>query len=132
MVAALQRPEIVLRHWRAAADQQYGHALEVGVGDRHHAVGDPRTGSCHRDAHAARELRVRKRHAHCRALVPHVDDLHAELRQMVPDRLDVPTLQAKDAVNAAGNDEARNDLGDAATGGETWACCATHPAAAWW
>ncbi len=116
MVDALQRAEVVLRHRWAAADQQHRHALEVGVGDGRHAVGDARAGSGHRNAHATRELRMCVRHVHRGALVAHVDDSHSELRQVVPDRLDVASLQAEHAVNAARDEEAGNDFSNAAVG----------------
>ncbi len=57
---------------------------------------------------------MRVRHVHRGAFVAHVDDAHVQLRQLVPDRLDVAALQAEDAVDAAGDEEAGNDFGDAA------------------
>ncbi len=57
---------------------------------------------------------MRVRHVHRGALVAHIDDAHAELVQVVPDRLDVAALQAEDAVDAAGDEKARDDFGDAA------------------
>ena len=41
------------------------------------------------------------RHVHGRGLVANVDDADAELRGMVPDRLDMAALQPKDAIDAA-------------------------------
>ncbi len=117
MVDALQRAEVVLRHGRAAADQQHRHALEMRVGDRRDAVGDAGAGGGHGDGHAAGKLRMRVRHVHGRALVAHIDDAHTELRQVVPDRLDVAALQAEDAIDAAGDEKARDEFGDAAVGG---------------
>ena len=57
------------------------------------------------------------RHVHGGTLVAHVDDAHAKLCQVVPDRLDVAPLQAEDAVDAAALQEARDQFGDAAVGG---------------
>ena len=53
VIDALQRTEIVLRHRRAAADQQHRHALELRIGHRRHAVGHAGAGGHHRDAQAA-------------------------------------------------------------------------------
>ena len=109
---ALQWTEIVLRDGRAAADQQHRDALELRVGHRGHAVGDAWTGGDHRDADAATERRVRLRHVNGSAFVAHVDDAHAALAELVPDRLDVPALQAEHAIDAARDQEVDDDLGD--------------------
>ena len=97
----LQRPHIGLRARRAAADHQNRRPGERGVGDRRDRVGDARTGRHHGDAEFARQLGVGVRHVNRRGLVANVDDADAELRGMVPDRLDMPALQTEDAVDAA-------------------------------
>ena len=81
---------------------------EHGVGDRRHRVGDAGAGGDHGDAELARELGMGVRHVDGRTLVADVDDADAEPRDVVPDRLDVPALQAEDAVDAARLQEARD------------------------
>jgi hypothetical protein len=56
------------------------------------------------------------RHVDGRALVAHVDDAYAKLRQSVPDRVDGATLQVGDAVDPAGGEEAHHPFGNAAVG----------------
>ena len=51
-------------------------------------------------------------HVHRGRLVADVDDVHPEPRQLVPDRLDVPALQAEHAAHAAFVQELRYPLGD--------------------
>ena len=116
VVDALQRAEIVLWHRRAAADQEHRHTLQVRVGHRGHTVGHAGAGGGHRDAHLARQRRVRVRHVHRRTFVAHVDDAHVQLREVVPDRLDVAALQAEDAVDAARDQETGDQLSNAAAG----------------
>ena len=60
---------------------------------------------------------MRMCHVHGGAFVAHIHDAHAELGQVVPDRLDVAALQAEDAVDAACDEEARHPFGDAAVRG---------------
>ncbi len=109
---ALQRPEVVLRSRRAAADQQHRHAFELRVGHRGHAIGDAGPRRHHGDTHAARQYRVRMRHVHGGAFVAHVDDSHAAYPELVPDRLDVAALQAEDTVDAARDQEIDDQFSD--------------------
>ena len=102
---ALQGPEIVLGDRRATAEQQDRHPLELGVGDRRHAVGDTGTGRHHGHPEGAGQHRVGVGHMDRGPFVPHVDDAHAPLRKLIPDRLDVPTLQSEDPVYAASRKE---------------------------
>ena len=74
-------------------------------------VGDAGPGGDHGDAETAGKLGMRMRHVHGGALVAHVDDADALLRDVVPDRLDVAALQAEDAVDAARLEEARDPGG---------------------
>ena len=104
----LQWPHIGLRPRRAAADQQHRRARERGIGHRGHRVGDARTGGDHGDAEAACQLRMRVRHVHRGAFVAHVDDADALARDVVPDRLDMPALQAEDAIDPADLEKARD------------------------
>ena len=48
------------------------------------------------------------------AFVADVDDAHAALRKLVPDRLDMPALQAEDAVDTARDQELGDPFGDGA------------------
>ena len=107
----MQRPEIVLGARGAAADQQHGNAFELRVRHGGDAIGHARTGGHHRDAEPPGEHGVRVRHVHRRAFVAHVDDAHAALRQLVPDRLDVAALQAEHAIDAARDEEVDDELG---------------------
>ena len=52
-------------------------------------------------------------HVHRGALVAYVDDADAGLRQAIPDRLDMPALQAEDAIHAARFQYADDPGGDA-------------------
>ena len=104
----LQRAHIGLRARGAAADQQNRRPGERGVGDRRDRVGDARTGRHHRDTKFACQLGVGVRHVDRRGLVANVDDADAKLRGMVPDRLDVPALQAENAVDPARFQETRD------------------------
>jgi hypothetical protein len=104
----LQRPHIGLRARGAAADQQHRRAGERGVGHRGHTVGDAGPGGGHRHAEAAGQFGMGVRHMHRRALVAHVDDADAELRDMVPDWLDMTALQAEHAIDAAPLEETRD------------------------
>ena len=97
----LQRAHIGLRARGAAADQQNRRPGERGVGDRRDRVGDARAGGHHGDAELAGEFSMGVRHMDRRGLVANVDDADAKLRGMVPDRLDVPALQAENAIDAA-------------------------------
>ena len=97
----LQGSEIVLGDRCTAAEQQDRHPLELGVGDRRHAVGDTGTGRHHGDAEGAGQHRMGVGHMDCGPFVPHVDDAHAPLCKLIPDRLDVPTLQSENPVYAA-------------------------------
>ena len=54
---------------------------------------------------------MRVRHVDGRDLVANIDDANAELRRMVPDRLDVAPLQTEDAVDAARLQKARDPGG---------------------
>ena len=54
---------------------------------------------------------MRMRHVNRGAFVAHVDDADALARDVVPDRLDVPALQAEDAVDAARFQEPRDPGG---------------------
>ena len=114
---ALQWPEIVLRHRRAAADQQHRDALELRIRDGGHAVRDTGT----RGGHATPSLPVITawQCAMCTAgaFVAHVEDTHAALREMVPDRLDVSALQAVYAVDTARDEEFDDPFGDASDRG---------------
>ena len=111
VVDALQRPEIVLRHRRAAADQQDRSALELRIGDRRHAVGDTGPRGRERDAQLARQHRMAVRHVHGGAFIAHVDNPHFALGQVVPDRLDVAALEAVHAVNTAPGDKLGDPFG---------------------
>ena len=104
----LQRPHVGLRARRAAADQQHRRARERGIGHGGDGVGDAGTRGRHRDAEAAGQLGMRMRHVHRGALVAHVDDADALLRDVVPDRLDVPALQAEYAIDAARFEKSRD------------------------
>ena len=53
------------------------------------------------------------------AFVAHVDDAHAALRKLIPDRLDVPALQPEHAIDAAGDQELDDPFGDGAGCGST-------------
>jgi hypothetical protein len=53
-----------------------------------------------------REFGVGVRHVDRCGLMANVDDADAKLGGMVPDRLDMPALQTKDAVDAARLEEA--------------------------
>jgi hypothetical protein len=55
---------------------------------------------------------MRVRHMDGGALVAHVDDAHAALPELVPDRLDVAALQAEHPVHAARDEEIDDELGD--------------------
>ena len=109
----LQRPEVVLRARRAAADQQHRRALELRIGDGGDAVGDAGPGGRERDPELAGEHGVRMRHVDGGALVAHIDDADAAPAELVPDRLDVPALQPEDAVDPAAR--RRNSAISAAT-----------------
>ena len=107
----LQRPEIGLRARGAAADHQNRDASERSVCDRRHRVGHSWTRRHHGDAEFACQLGVGVRHVHRRDLVTNIDDADAELRGMIPDRLDVAALQTENAVDAARLEEARDPRG---------------------
>ena len=92
MVDALQRPEIVLRHRRAAADQQHRHAFELCIGNGAHAIGHARPGGGEGDADFTRQHRVAMRHVHTGALIAHVEYAHVALRKVIPNRLYVAAL----------------------------------------
>ena len=64
-------------------------------------VGHAWTRRHHGDAEFARQLGVGMRHVHRRDLVTNIDDADAELRGMIPDRLDVTALKAENPVDAA-------------------------------
>jgi hypothetical protein len=49
----------------------------------------------------SRQLCVGMRHVHRRAFVAHVDDADSPPREVIPDRLDVPALEAEDPVDPA-------------------------------
>lgn len=120
----LQRSHLHLRARRAAADQQHRHARDRRVRNRGDAVRDARACGHHRDGGLARELRVRVRHVDGRAFVAHVDDANPEPRREIPDRLDVPALEAEDAIDAARHDKARDPGGATAlVVAHLGACC---------
>jgi len=112
VINALKRAEVVLLHRRTAADEQHRYALELRVGDGGDAVGDARAGGGERDTDLAGQHRVAVCHVHGGAFVAHVDDAHAALCEPVPDRLDVPALQAVHSVHALGDEELDDPLGD--------------------
>ncbi|GAC1540222.1 MAG: hypothetical protein NVS2B17_16290 [Candidatus Velthaea sp.] len=66
-----------------------------------HAVGDAGTRRDERDAQPSRKLRVRVRHIDGRALIAHIDDRDAFLRQTHPDRHDVAAAEPKNTIDAA-------------------------------
>ena len=109
----LQRAHIGLGPRGAAADQQDRHPRQRRVGHAGDGVGDAGAGSDHRHAEVAGQLGVRLGHVHGGAFVTHVDDTDAAAAEMVPDRLDVAALDAEDAVDATGDEEA-GDPGGAA------------------
>ena len=71
-------------------------------------VGHAGPGRHHGDAELAGQFGVGVRHVDGRDLVANVDDADAELRGMVPDRLDMAALQPEDAVDAARLQETRD------------------------
>jgi hypothetical protein len=48
-------------------------------------------------------------HVHGSALIAHVDDAYSSLRQLIPDWLDMTTLESEHSVDVA-SDEKRDDL----------------------
>ena len=97
----LQRAQIGLSARGAAADHQNWRSSERGVGDPRDRVGHARAGRHHRDAQVAREFSVGVGHVNRRDFMANIDDADAKLSGMVPNGLDVPTLQTKDAIDAA-------------------------------
>ena len=51
-------------------------------------------------------------HVHGRAFIAHVDDAHAALRQLIPDRLDMTALEAEHPIHLAGDEKLDDQLGD--------------------
>ena len=88
------------------------------------SVGDARTGSGHGNTEAAGQLCMCVRHVHGRPFVAHVHNADALPRHMVPDRLDVSTLQAEYTVDAARFQKSR-DPGSAGQciGVQVLRCC---------
>ena len=117
MWRSLQRSAVILKRRRAAADDHDRRTLEIGVRNRRHAIGHARTGRDECDADLATQQRMRGRHVHGSALVPHVDDRRAARGQAVPDRLDVPALQAENARRPPRGDEARDPLRNGGSAG---------------
>src|SRR5215467_1027547 len=116
MIDALERTEIVLWHRRAASDQYHRHAFELCVGDRSHTIGDARPRSRERDADLAGQHGVAVRHVHSGAFVANIKDADVALNQVIPDWLDVATLQPINAINAPRNYEFGDPLGDRTSG----------------
>ena len=104
----LQRPHVRLRTRCAAADQQHRRAGERGIGHRGYGVGYARPGRDHGDAEPPRELGMGVRHMHRGAFVTHVDDSDALPGDMIPDRLDVATLQTEDPIDATRLEKTRD------------------------
>ena len=111
VVDALQRSQVVLWDRRAAADQHHRHALERSIGDGADAVRHARTRGGEGDADFTGEHCVAMRHVHARAFVANVDDAHLALREVIPDRLDMATLQPVNALRASGHDELGDPFG---------------------
>jgi hypothetical protein len=97
----LERAQIGLGARRAAANHQNRGPGERGVGDPRDRVGHTRTGRHHRGAQFPRKLSVSVRHVNRRDFMANIDDANAKLRGMVPNGLDVPTLQTENAIDAA-------------------------------
>ncbi len=55
---------------------------------------------------------MRMRHMHRRAFVTYIDDAYTMLSELIPDRLDVTTLQTEYAVYPMGNKKFGDQLGD--------------------
>jgi hypothetical protein len=77
------------------ADQQHRHPLQVRICHRGHAVRDARPGGCEDHAHLPRQHGVTVRHVHAGAFVANVEHAHVALRELIPDRLDMPALQPR-------------------------------------
>ena len=97
----LKRPHIRLRPGGATTDQEERRSGKRRIGHAGNAIGDPRSRGRHDDAEGAGELGVSMRHVHGGPLVTHVDNADAQPRRMIPNRLDMATLQAEDAIDAA-------------------------------
>ena len=104
----LERAHIGLGAGGATSDHQNRRPRERGVGDRRDRVRNARAGCHHHDAEFTGQLGVSMRHVDRRGLVANVDDTDAQLRGMVPNGLDVPALQTKNAIDAARLQEPRD------------------------
>ena len=51
-------------------------------------------------------------HVHGGALIAHVDDAHAALRQLIPDWLDMTALETEHPIDLAGDEKLDDQLGD--------------------
>ena len=108
----MQWPEIVLGARGAAADQEHGRALQLGVRHGGDAVGHTRTGGDQDDAELSGERGVRMGHVHGGALIAHVDNAYAPLCQLIPDGLDMTALETEHPVDVAGDEKRDYQLGD--------------------
>ena len=84
------------------------------VRDGRYAIGHPRSRSCQHHADLPGEHRMRVRHVHGSALVAHVDDSHSALRELIPNRLNVSSLQPEYAVHLARDKKLHDELGNGA------------------
>jgi len=115
----LQRTAILLRLRWQSRENQDRCASGMRVCDAGHAVGDARTRGDQRDAEAAGEFEVRMRHVDRSALVAHIDDRNAFLREPHPDRHDVAAAEPENAIDAA-RFEVAGDQSGGATVADDW------------
>ena len=108
--AALQRELLVVDKRTAAADDQHGHAVEVGVRYRGDDVGDSRARRDHGHADAARRARPAVGGVPGGLFVPRVHQPEFVADGSLEDRVQVSAMEGEDAVDPLGNKHAYQDL----------------------
>jgi hypothetical protein len=99
LLRLLEGAEAAQTEGHRAADQEHRAPGGVCVGDSGDRVGDPRARNDDRDAHAARQPRVRIGRVGGRLLVAHVDDADTFGETAVVDQQDVATAQGEDVAH---------------------------------
>src|SRR5215831_15852795 len=104
----LKRAHIGLGARGAAADQQNGHAGEPCIRHRRNGVGDAWPRRYHRDTELPRELTVSMSHMHGRPFVANVYNADTVASNVVPNWLNVTTLQTKNSIDSPCLEKSRN------------------------
>jgi len=113
--AALQRVEVALARRGCADDEDDGHAIEIGVGERGVGIGETGAGGEHRDADLAGRARIGFRGVAGRGFVPRVGQADAMVAACDQESVEVAAMEREDFFDAcdlqcAGDQRAPGDL----------------------